>query len=248
MVSKRSSTKTLKEESLHSRSCTKEKRFLKGRQVAWMIYDYFKVSDTDESVLDRNEVLNVELRNDNIESFHMRWDETIIAMMKLPDEGLWRICIIVSFNSQSSKSHCCRCTIEILFKKLNRETTPGFKDGDPILGADKSWEAYSSRNKQLAKARLWRYCSQGQVQGQMKKTQWRLRTMDNKRSMLSRRQVKNETRSREEARIRPSSSPQMNSLNKGKSLSKKENQPTCVAFLGGGDCPQRNVCDLQAST
>ena len=29
-------------------------RFLTGRQVAWMIYENFKVSDTDESVLDLN--------------------------------------------------------------------------------------------------------------------------------------------------------------------------------------------------
>ena len=34
----------------------KEKRILTGRQVAWMIYEYFKMSDTDESVLHFNEI------------------------------------------------------------------------------------------------------------------------------------------------------------------------------------------------
>ena len=57
-----------------------------SRQVAWMIYQYFKVSDTDDSVLDLNEILKVELKNDNVQSFSTRWDETIIAMKKQPDE------------------------------------------------------------------------------------------------------------------------------------------------------------------
>ena len=46
----------------------KEQRFLTGRQVAWMTKAYFKVSDTDESVLDLNEILKVELKNDNVQT------------------------------------------------------------------------------------------------------------------------------------------------------------------------------------
>ena len=34
----------------------KEKRFVTEKQVAWMIYEYFKVSDSDESVLDLNDI------------------------------------------------------------------------------------------------------------------------------------------------------------------------------------------------
>ena len=48
-----------------------------GRQFAWMIYEYFKVSDTDESVSDLNEILKVQLKNDNVQSVCTRWDETI---------------------------------------------------------------------------------------------------------------------------------------------------------------------------
>ena len=36
-----------------------------GRQVAWMICEYFKVSDTDEADLDLNEIMKVELKDDN---------------------------------------------------------------------------------------------------------------------------------------------------------------------------------------
>ena len=37
----------------------KKKRFLTGRQVAWMIYEYFKVSDAGESILDLSAILKV---------------------------------------------------------------------------------------------------------------------------------------------------------------------------------------------
>ena len=53
-----------------------------------MIYDYFKVSDTDESVFDFNEILKVELKTHNVQSIKTRWDETKIAMKRQPDEEI----------------------------------------------------------------------------------------------------------------------------------------------------------------
>ena len=60
---------------MEEQAAQKEKPFLTGRQAAWMIYEYFRVSDTDESVLDLNVMLKVELKNDN---------EDIIAMKEQP--------------------------------------------------------------------------------------------------------------------------------------------------------------------
>ena len=76
-----------------------------------MIYTIFKASDTDESVLDINEIVNVELESDNAQSFNTRWGETIIAMEKNQLKS-WEICRIVSFNSWSCESRCCRCTFK----------------------------------------------------------------------------------------------------------------------------------------
>ena len=59
-----------------------------GRQVAWMIYEYSKVSDTVESVLDLNEIWKVELKSDIVQSIITRWDEIIIAMKKQPDDEM----------------------------------------------------------------------------------------------------------------------------------------------------------------
>ena len=53
--------------SLHSR---------KSWPIPWLIFEYFKVSDADKSVLELNEILTVELKNDNAQSSNTRWDET----------------------------------------------------------------------------------------------------------------------------------------------------------------------------
>ena len=44
------------------------------------------VTDTDESVMDFNEIWKVESKNDNVQSFNTRWDATTIGTKKQPDE------------------------------------------------------------------------------------------------------------------------------------------------------------------
>ena len=51
-----------------------------------MICENFNVSDTDASFLDPSEILKVELKNDNVQSFNTRWSETNTAMKKQPDD------------------------------------------------------------------------------------------------------------------------------------------------------------------
>ena len=43
-------------------------RFPTGRQIAWIIYEVFKISGTDESVLDLNEILKVELKEYKVQT------------------------------------------------------------------------------------------------------------------------------------------------------------------------------------
>ena len=38
--------------------------------------------------MDLNEILKVELKKDNVQSFNGRWDETIIARKKQPDDEI----------------------------------------------------------------------------------------------------------------------------------------------------------------
>ena len=60
----------------------KEDRFPRGRQIAFMIYDYFRVTGAHDTVLDYADLILVTLRDDNIQEFDTRWDEVLLSMLK----------------------------------------------------------------------------------------------------------------------------------------------------------------------
>ena len=64
-----------KKVSLEEQKAQKADRFLRGREVAYLIFDYFQVTDVNESVLDYSDLFTVVLRNDNIQEFDTRWDD-----------------------------------------------------------------------------------------------------------------------------------------------------------------------------
>ena len=66
----------------------KEERFLRGRQIAFMIYDYFRVTGAHDTVLDYADLLSVTLHDDNIQEFDTRWDEVLLSMSKIPSDDI----------------------------------------------------------------------------------------------------------------------------------------------------------------
>ena len=55
--------------SLEEQKAQKEDRFLRGRQIAYLIYEYFGVIGANESVEIYADLLTVVLRNDDIQEF-----------------------------------------------------------------------------------------------------------------------------------------------------------------------------------
>ena len=51
-----------------------DNRFLKGRQIANLIHNYFKISATSEALLDFNDLLRVHLKSGNVQGFDTKWD------------------------------------------------------------------------------------------------------------------------------------------------------------------------------
>ena len=64
--------------SLEEQKALKEDRFLRGRLIAFMIYDYFRVTGAHDAVLDYADVFSVCLYDDNIQEFDTRWDEVLL--------------------------------------------------------------------------------------------------------------------------------------------------------------------------
>ena len=77
-----------KKVSLEEQKAQKEDRFLRGRQIAFMIYDYFRVTGGHDTVLDYADLFSVTLRDDNIQEFDTRRDEVPLSISKIPSDEI----------------------------------------------------------------------------------------------------------------------------------------------------------------
>ncbi|MCP4923535.1 MAG: hypothetical protein GY915_05840, partial [bacterium] len=65
---------------------SKEGKMIKGRQIAFMIYKNFKVSEIDGVMLEWESIIDVELRHDNLQQFLNDWEQTMLHIDTVPDE------------------------------------------------------------------------------------------------------------------------------------------------------------------
>ena len=77
-----------KKVSLEEQKAQKEGRFLRGRQIAFMIYDYFRVTGAHDTVLDYADLISVALHDDNVQEFDTRWDEVLLSLSKIPSDDV----------------------------------------------------------------------------------------------------------------------------------------------------------------
>ena len=72
----------------------KEDGFLRGRQIAFLIYEYFRVTGANDSVENFADLFTIALRNDDIQEFDSKWDGILLSMTKIPSddilEGLYK--------------------------------------------------------------------------------------------------------------------------------------------------------------
>ena len=77
-----------KKVSLDKQKAQKEDWFLRGRQIAFMIYDYFRVTGAHDKVLDYADLFSVALHDDNIQESDARWDENRLSVSKIPSDDI----------------------------------------------------------------------------------------------------------------------------------------------------------------
>ena len=77
-----------KKVSLEELKAQKEDRFLRGRQIAFMIHDYFRVIGVHDTAPDYGDFFSVTLHEDNIQEFDTRWDEFSLSMTKIPPDEI----------------------------------------------------------------------------------------------------------------------------------------------------------------
>ena len=81
--------------SLEEQKAQKQDWFLRGRQIAYLIYDYFQVTGANDSVENYADLFTIGLRNDDIQEFDSKWDRILLSMTKIPPddilEGLYKL-------------------------------------------------------------------------------------------------------------------------------------------------------------
>ena len=81
--------------SLEEQKVQKQDRFFRGRQIAYLIYEYFRVTGANDSVENCADLFSIGLRNDDIHEFDSKSDGILLSMTKIPPddilEGLYKI-------------------------------------------------------------------------------------------------------------------------------------------------------------
>ena len=81
--------------SLEEQKAQKEDRFLRGRQIAYLIYEQFRVTGANDSVENYSDLFTISLRNDDIQEFDSQWDGIPLSMTKIRHdeilEGLYKL-------------------------------------------------------------------------------------------------------------------------------------------------------------
>ena len=77
-------TRFKKKVSLEEMKAHKEDRFLRGRQTAYLIYEYFWVTGANDSVENYSDLFTISLRNDDIQEFDSKCDGILLSMTKVP--------------------------------------------------------------------------------------------------------------------------------------------------------------------
>ena len=77
---------------MEEQQAQQDNRFLKGRQIAYMIYDNFKISGIGEALHVFNDLSSVQLKNVNVQGFDTKWDEIPLSMTKFSLEIFQKTC------------------------------------------------------------------------------------------------------------------------------------------------------------
>ena len=80
---------------LEEQKAQKQDRFLRGRQIAYLIYENFRVLGANDSVENYANLFTISLRNDDFQEFDSKWDGILLSMTKIPPddilEGLYKL-------------------------------------------------------------------------------------------------------------------------------------------------------------
>ena len=97
--------------SLEEQKAQKEESFLRSRQIAYLIYEQFRVTGTDDSVENYTDLFTIVIRNDDIQEFDSKWDGILLSMTKIPPDDILEDCTNWEYESLINSRPDWNCTI-----------------------------------------------------------------------------------------------------------------------------------------
>ena len=95
----------------------KEDHFLRGRQIAYLIYEYFRVTGANDSVENYADLFTIVLRNGDIQEFDSKWDGILLSMTILPSDDILVGLYKLRYESLRNSSPYWNCTIWRLIRR-----------------------------------------------------------------------------------------------------------------------------------
>ena len=169
--------------SLEEEKGQKEDRFLRGRQIVYLIYEQFRVTGIDDFVENYTDLFTLAHRNDDIQEFDSKWDGISLSLTKIPhDDILQRLYKLRIRESEKQKTVFELYDLEIHPKMLRT----GYHRLKAMVKRSIEQEI---RNKNFG-------TRSGNCRGQESgnktactKNSWRLLAMGNQRAMRERKQL-----------------------------------------------------------
>ena len=73
-------------------------RFLRGRQMSCMIYEYFRATGSYEAAQGLSTLFATSLQNDDVQDVDVRWDHALLSVSEMPSvmilERLFNACVL----------------------------------------------------------------------------------------------------------------------------------------------------------
>ena len=86
-------TRFRKKISVEEQWAQKDNRFLRGRQIAYLIYEYFRPTGSYDEIQGLSWLFSIKLENDDIQDFDLRWEQALLLTSDPPSdkvlEGLY---------------------------------------------------------------------------------------------------------------------------------------------------------------
>ena len=105
--------------SLEEHEAQKEDRFLRGRQIAYLVYEYFRVTGANGSVDNYADLFTIVLRIDDIQEFDSKWDGILLSMTKIPSDDI----LSGLYKKRTRESEKLKTVLELYNIKIQQKKT-----------------------------------------------------------------------------------------------------------------------------